>query len=271
MKKGLMILTGWVLIIAALGGLGISIFGINRLWSAEQALKKNLDETLALLETTLAATQDGLAAADDSLEQAQTAVDTLVATINSTGETVEDTIPLLEALNQVTNEDLPTTITTTQQALESAQASARVIDSTLILITSIPFLPVEPYDTEQPLGEALEEVSASLDPLQSSLTAMSASLEAAQSNLTEIENSLGEIAGGIENLNTSIAEAQDVTVAYQVVLETLDRQVETSRKQLPDTLDRLAWFITAALGWLALAQLGLLMQGVEMLGVKIHD
>ena len=72
----------------------------------------------------------------------------------------------------------------------------------------------------------------------------------------------------LAGIKTSLSDAQGVTDQYLTVLEDLGEQVEISKKKLPAALGSISWFITIALVWLALTQLGLLMQGAEMLGLN---
>ena len=59
-----------------------------------------------------------------------------------------------------------------------------------------------------------------------------------------------------------------MTTQYLDVLEDLELQLDKTRENMPRTLDGISTFITIALIWLALSQLGLLMQGLEMLGLN---
>ena len=173
----------------------------------------------------------------------------------------------MDSLKKMTVEDLPGALSSTKIAFQSAQASAGVIDNTLSLLTAIPFLSTPSYNNQPPLSTAFGGVSDSLDPISESLTSMEGSLSSTKDNLGEIEGSFSDISGSLSGIKTSLSDAKEVTDQYLTVLEDLREQVEGSKKKLPATLDAIAWFITIALVWLALTQLGLLMQGAEMLGL----
>ena len=64
-----------------------------------------------------------------------------------------------------------------------------------------------------------------------------------------------------------MSEAKTVTNQYLDQVAVLREQLDQARTRLPDSLNGIAWFITAALIWLILAQIGLLMQGLEMMGL----
>jgi hypothetical protein len=269
-RRSFFSLLGMILIAASIAGIAISVVGVMGVWQIEKNIKASLDNTLALLDTTLQTTFEGLTIASQSLEQANTSLATLSKTIETTGKSVSDSIPLLESLTQVTVVDLPTTISTTQAALQSAQMSARVVDSTLTALTSIPFLFAKPYDNSKPLSKALEDVSDSLDPIPTSLLSMESSLAASKENLGTMEVMFTQIAADIDTINTSTASAQGVVAQYLELIETLRAQLAQARVQLPAALDQVAWFITVAFVWLGITQIGLMMQGLEMMGLSFE-
>jgi hypothetical protein len=258
---------GILLLIAAIAGLIISVAGIIGVWRIEAGMKAGLANTTGMLETTLQATADGLEIARQSLTQADSSLDTLAETVDTAGQSLGDTAPLIESLTQVTSNDLPETIRTTQGALVSAQASAETIDSTLRLITSIPLLPIQPYQPEVPLGQALQDVSASLDAIPESLASMEEALGNTADNLVTIEQQLDDIALGVAGVSASLAGAQDVLTQYTRVVATMQQQLATARAVLPRQLDAIAWFVTVLLVWLGMSQLGLLVQAFDLLGV----
>jgi methyl-accepting chemotaxis protein len=269
MKRSLLMIIGVLLILASLAGLVICIGGIYLAWQTRGTLVANVNQTLSLLETTLKATGDALVVANESLDTAGQSVDALSETIRTTGRSVTDTGPMIDALSQLTTEDLPQTIRTTQGALEAAQSSARVIDSTLRVVTAIPLLPVEPYNPQVPLSVSLGEVSQSLEPLPESLRSMQSSLTTARSNLDEIGGQFDTIATDVTEINASLTNAKDVIGQYQQVVGTLQAQLAQAKGGLPNLVNSLAWLFTIVLVWLGLTQVGLLMQGFEMIGMGL--
>jgi peptidoglycan hydrolase CwlO-like protein len=202
--------------------------------------------------------------ADASLTQATTNVTSLGITLQTTGQAINDTSPLVDTIKVLIADDLPVTISATQSALDSAKSSARLIESTLRIITSIPLLPLEDYNPPIPLETALGNVSTSLESLPESLASMEESLNTSQDNLVLIEAEFNTMAQQVEEINTSLTDARLVIGEYQQVVATLDQQIAGLEENLPRWIGILAWFFTFALIWLALTQLGLLAQGAEM-------
>jgi len=259
---------GITVIIAAIAGLVICIGGIVGVWMAREPLATSLTNTFDLLGTTLKATSDGLTVADQSLSQAANSVTALENTIRTMGKAVRDSVPLVESLSILIGKDLPDAILATQSALTSAQSSAKSVDSTLTLLTAFPFLPIEPYAPEVPLTDALGEVSASLDPIPQTFVAMEDSLKTSQGNLKLLSAQVAVIANNVGELKTNLADAREVLAQYQAILATLGGQIDAALAILPRLMNLMAWLLTVIFVWLGLTQVGLLYQGLEMVGAK---
>jgi len=269
MKKGLYKIIGVLLVLAAVVGLIICIAGIVGAWQVRGSVSTNLGQTLDLLDNTLGATGDALGVADQSLGTARESVDMLASTIQTTGKSISDTVPLLDSLTTLVTSDLPETVATTQEALDSAKSSAEMIDTTLTLITAIPLLPLDPYTPKVPLSEALGDVSKSMQPLSDSFTGMENSLNATRDNLVSIDSQIDAIAKNVASINTSLSTAVDVIEQYKGVIDVLRNQVAAAKAGLPQIMNIMAWLFTVVLVWLGLTQVGLLMQGFEMLGMQL--
>jgi peptidoglycan hydrolase CwlO-like protein len=270
MKKGFYKLIGILLVIAAVIGLVICIAGIVGAWQVRGVVSVNLGQTLDLLDSTLGATGDALVVADQSLGTAQQSVDALATTIQTTGKSISDTVPLIDSLTKLTTQDLPDTVIATQKALDGAKTSAQMIDTTLALITAIPLLPLEPYTPDVPLSKALGDVSASMDPLSQSFASMETSLNLTHDNLASISGQIDAIANNVTQIKTSLATAGDVIGQYKDVIDLLQKQIGVAKASLPQVMNIMAWLFTVVLVWLGLTQVGLLMQGFEMLGMEIE-
>ena len=266
--KSISKLIGITVIIAAIAGLVISIGGIVAVWMVREPLGAGLTNTFDLYESTLKATSDGLTVADQSLSKAVDSVTALENTIRTSGKAVQDSVPLVDTLSILMGKDLPDAILATQSALNSAQSSAKSVESTLTLLTAFPFLPIDPYQPEVPLTDALGEVSTSLDPIPQSFASMEDSLKTSQGNLKMLSAQVTVIANNVGELKTSLADAQKVLTQYQTVLATLGQQINAALASLPRLMNIMAWLLTVIFVWLGLTQVGLLYQGFEMVGAE---
>lgn len=251
---------------AAIIGVLFSAWGLITVWRLQTPVAASLTETLDLLDATLLATADGLVIADDSLGQTSRAVNSLEDTVLATGRTLDDSTELVNTLVGFFGEELPETITATQTSLISAQASARVIDTTLRTLTNIPILPVPLYNPPVPLQDSLQEVTESLDPLQGTFESLESTLRSSRGNLILIEAEFDIIARQIEAINTSLSDSRSVVRDYQSVVGELQARVDSAQEGLPGWMRGLTWFTTFLFVWLAITQVGLFVQGLEMLG-----
>ena len=255
---------GFFLVTTAILGLVIMAVGIISLWQFEARLKVQLDDTLVVVESTVAGMNEGLILADQSLDQTTAIAETLAETLRATGESVENSIPLLESVRQVTTIDLPDTIRSTQVALDAVQASAQVIDTAMGILRAIPFLGLG-ETSEAPLGDTLKDVSTSLDDIPATLLSMDESLSTSSDDLAEMPAMLTAMAGNVDSIQMNLKDAKAVTDQFLVTMASLEGKVATAREKTPGTLDRIALMVTLVMLWLAMTQVGLLVQGMAML------
>ncbi len=256
---------GFALIVAAIIGLLFSTLGIYGIWIIKDTLTENLLSTVMLTQTALEATSDGLIVAEASLTRATVNIISLRNTLQSTSRAIRSTRPLFTSLSNLLEEDLPDTIQATRTSLATARSSARVIENFLKIISSIPFLPIQPYNPPVPLHESLADVSESLKGLPETFTKMDNSLSKSQDNLTLIEAEFNIMARHVEQINVSLSEANNVIIQYQAVVSTLQDGITNLETKIHKWVNYSTWFLTFALIWLIVTQLGLLAQGIQLI------
>lgn len=254
---------GMTFIVAAIIGLIFSLAGVIFVWAVKEPITQNLVSTIDLIETTLEATGSGLTVADDTLTQAMADLGILEDTIQTASKSLEDSVPMLEMLSNLTSGSLPEAIEATQTGLNTAQDAARSIESTLRLITSIPFLPIESYAPDVSFTDALEDVATSLEPIPDALLTMEDTLNTTKGNLVLIAAQVRIISRNIGELRNSLYQMQLIIDQYQDVITTLEDRVETFRVNLSTIINVAAVLFTIIFIWLGIAQLGLLTQGLE--------
>ncbi len=256
---------GIALIGAGVFGLVFSAVGLVVALRALSAVGDVVNNELGVVDQALSTTGSGLDIAATSLTNAQTTVGTLRATLLNTSQTITDTAPTLDTLTTLTGTTLPTTIKSTQAALGSARETAKVADSVLGAVSSFNLLSSAAYNPKVPLNVAIGDVSASLDGLPPSLATVERGLRDARGNLDRINNNVGDLATGIGQIGSSVEEAQRVVGQYQTLVRDLRREVARVRLAAPRWLNGVSWGVTLGLIWLALAQIGLLTQGYELM------
>ncbi|HEX6303501.1 MAG TPA: hypothetical protein VFZ76_04870 [Anaerolineales bacterium] len=258
-------LLGGLLVIAAIFGLIFSGWALVRVWTIKSQVTAEILSTIELTQTTLEATAEGLFLAEQSLTQAKVDVISLKNTLEATGRAIRATNPILSSLSSLMANDLPDAIEATQMSLETAQSSARLIESFLRTLSSIPFLPIEPYNPQVPLQESLGEVSASLEGIPESLLDMEDNLGKSQGNLILIQAEFNIMARHVQQINESLTNAETIVVEYQEVVSELQDRTSNLENVIPQRINNLVWWLTVILIWLAITQLGMLLQGIMLL------
>jgi len=258
---------GFLLIVAALGGLIFSIYGLMSVWRLKPVAMENTSSSLDLLQASLDTTDQGLSVADQSLRSTIASISALESTVTTASKTFEDTTPVIITLTDLTSNELPQTVESTQTSLVAAQESAKIIDSVLRALVSIPFVNKDIYNPPVPLDVALGNVSKSLDRLPASLKSIGSSLESTSGNLEIMLADMDQMAVDIRGISTSLDDAQGVIQQYQQLVNDLESRLENTRPKVPGWINNLAWVITLAFLWLGIAQFGLLLQGLQLMGI----
>lgn len=250
-------------IVAAIFGLVFSIAGIALVWGVKAPITESLVNSIELIDTTLEATRAALTVVDDTLTNTFADLSTLENTIQTAGKGVDDSVPMVESISSLLSGNIPQSIEATQTAINSLQSAAATLESTLQLVTSIPFLPIENYAPEVSFTTALDEVSQSLDAIPESLGAMEDTLATTKGNLTLLAAQVRILSRNISELKSSVYEIQLVIGQYQGVISTLQEKLDVFRSNLSTIITVSAWIFTIIFIWLGIAQLGLLTQGLE--------
>ena len=258
-------LFGILFIIAAVLGFVFSLIGLIEIWRYRPAVTKTVIDSLALIDQTLNSTQDGLSIVGQMVQTTTVEVASLQTTSQSLAQTVHDTNPMFDSLTGLTSTDFPAAVDATQTALASAQSSALLIDNVLTTLTSIPFLPVAAYKPDIPLNTALAQVSTSLDSLKPALADITSSLVDGKANLGVVEVELNKISETTKGISDTLASAQTVIDQYEAVNTQLKVRVEAAQRVAPGMITTIAWILSLILAWLLVAQVGLGVQGLDML------
>ncbi len=154
---------GLFLIVAAIGGLIFSIVGLTYIYRIEARVTKGLQDTVETLSQTLDTTAQGLIITEQALKGSVDTVRALQSTVETTANTIQSSAPVVDEISKLMTESLPKTIASTNTSLRTAQESAKVIDSVLSTLSSIPLIGSSiGYNPQVPLDQALGEVADSL-------------------------------------------------------------------------------------------------------------
>lgn len=265
MRSSFFRIVGIALIIASIGGLIFSLAGLVSIWILRPTIKNNIMENVELFRSALETTAEGLAIADASLHLSIESVSALQVTVDATARSIDATIPMISTLTDLTKEDLPEVVENAQTSLVAAQESARIIDSVLTALASIPFVPRDIYNPPVPLHIALERVSESMDTLPIALKTIEDSLAASGENLEIIQGDIDRMSTDISGIRTSLLEAESVIAQYEDLVASMLERIRPMEERLPFQIDITVWVISFILVWAAIAQVGLLIQGWDLL------
>jgi hypothetical protein len=254
---------GILFVIAAMAGVIFSILGLIGIWRYRAVVTQTVLDNLALSDQALGTTQQVLTIAGQVVQATTTDVASMQATTQAVALAIHNTNPMLDSLVSLTQNDLPAAVSATQTSLASAQSSALLIDNVLTALTSIPFSPIT-YKPTVPLHTALAQVSTSMDSLLPSLAVINSSLTDGQTNLDTMNIELTKISATTQGISSTLSSAQTVIDQYKATTSQLKANVETAQRQASAWILITAWIMSFFLGWLLIVQLGLGMQGLDL-------
>ena len=261
---------GFIMIFAAIISLLISAFFLVQVWRTRLPLTNLVVENLDLLFATTLTTDDSLLLIESTLTDLLTSTDTLQRTTITVAQSIHDTSLMADSIASIVGNDIPLVIAETQTAVSSAQASAVVIDNVLNALASIPLIGID-YHPGVPLNVALGQVSSSLESLPTSLEQVRGELDSTHTNLLGLEEKIYQINLDIQETASNLYLAQVVIDEYQREIAQLETKLDHSRNSAPEWMLSAAWVLTFVIIWFSISQMGILLQGYDMLTVKRSD
>ena len=268
MRTGFTRLTGVVILIGAIFGLALSVYGLFALWASKEQVSGGVIELFALTARTVNATDKMLVVVGSSLEQASGDMALIRDILGDTAGTIGESTSLVDTTASLMGEDMPAFIQNTQTSLDSVQTTARLIDDMLGTITRIPLLGPflgRRYSPEVPLGTSVANVSRSLDPLPATFTAIQRDMQVASASLATVQGEVEALSRQIADIDTTISEATVVVDEYQLILTDLNERLARVQTRLPALLDTGYLALTVILIWIGISQLGALLHAAELL------
>ena len=261
MKKLLYRIIGILLMVAAIGGLIFSLIAMYIIWTVKAPVSEGISTGVGLLTSTLETTAEGLKLSQQALETSAESIQALQSTLIATGTAINTSKPFIDSVGSLMKDQLPETISATQSSLEAVQKSARLIDSVLRALT---IFNRSAYRPDQPLHEAIADVSQSLDGIPQAMIEMEESLSDTEESLDVIQKDLAVMAVNIGEIETSVSEFSGVIDQYINLIEDLLLQIENLETNFRTYWNWIATGVTIFLIWMAIAQLCLLTQGLEL-------
>jgi methyl-accepting chemotaxis protein len=269
MKSNISKVIGIVLLVTAITGILFSLVGITQIWLFKKPLTQQVLTKVGSFIYVLDTTSQGLTLLSQALDTAVDSATTLETTMQVLSSTIIDSAHWFDTASELSGKDLPEVVISLQNSLRSAQASAKLVDDTLTIFSTIPFFPAERYNPQVPLSAALGQAADSLSSLPDTLKGVTDDLKDAGKNLDTIKTQSSNVADQVKRIKESLTSAQEVVAKYKIIVADLQPSLTSLQSRLPYWITLAAWGLTAILAWLGFAQIGLVMQSLTLLGVNL--
>ncbi|MBN1318732.1 MAG: hypothetical protein JXA42_24840 [Anaerolineales bacterium] len=268
---------GVIVMIAGILGLILSLAGLAGVWIAKPTLAANANTTIDTLNESIDTSKSVMEITEQALGATIDSVDALSEMLGTTADTVEDTKPILDEIDVIMADTLPSTLQATTDSLYTAQGAAQVLESTIqsldafrFMLSAAPLvgdlieLPEESYNPEKPLAESLGELAANLEDLPDSFVKMSDNLSATDENLSGIQGNLNTMSDSVGFISSSLGEYQAMIIQSQSSMDDLKAILTNFENRLPTILDGFVIAMSLFFVWLLVAQIVILSQGWEL-------
>jgi uncharacterized phage infection (PIP) family protein YhgE len=236
-----------------------------------------VNTTIQTLDTSIQTSQKAMEVTGQALGATVESVDALSSMLSTTAASVEDTKPVLDQLNVMMGETVPSTLDSASDSLKTAQQAAVVLDSAIkslenfqVVMSATPLLgalveqPKQAYNPEVPLSESLGELATTLESLPATFTEMSSNLDKADDNLVTIQGNLTTMSDSVSLISKSLGEYQAMISQSQSSVANLTSILTSIQRNLANILNWVAIVFSVFFFWLLAAQVVILSQGWEL-------
>jgi len=268
---------GVLVMIAGILGLAISLAGLISVWMVRPAVASTINTTIQTLDTSIQTSQKAMEVTGQALGATVDSVDALSTMLSTTAVSVQDTQPVLDQLNVMLGETVPSTLESASDSLKTAQQAAGVLDSAIkslenfqALMSAVPLVggfvekPKQAYNPEVPLADSLGELATNLEGLPATFTEMSANLKKADDNMVSIQSNLTTMSTSVGRISSSLSDYQAMIGQSQSSMENLSAMLTNVQSNLDNILNGTAIALSVFFFWLLAAQVVIFSQGWEL-------
>lgn len=275
--KALRRILGALVMIAGILGIILSLAGVVSVWVVKPNVTNYVEITIQTIETSVITSQKALQVTGQALGATVVSVDALSTMLSTTAVSVEETQPVLDQLNVMMGETMPSSMESASDSLKTAQQAAVVLESAIKslenfraamsatpLLSSLVEQPKQTYNPEVPLADSLGELATTLESLPATFTEMSADLDKADDNLVTIQSNLVTMSDSVGQISKSLSEYQAMITQSQSSMENLISILTNINNNLTSILNGVAMAFSLFFLWLLVAQVVILTQGWEL-------
>ncbi len=241
-------------------GIIFSLFLMIQVWRYRLPATEKLQSGVDQFSTTLQISDEGLVVIQQVVNNVYTSTTYLDEATNALSDTVQSTSQFMDTADSFVGDNLMTTITNTQTALGSAQASAKVVDDILGALSRIPLIGLT-YNPSVPLNVALGDISSSLDPLQITLKSFHTNLQTTRTNMQVFSRQITVLNNSILDMQKNLTQAKTTIAGYRAQIQSTQAWLSDARSNLPLWITTTAWVITLIIVWLIVIQVAMMLQG----------
>jgi methyl-accepting chemotaxis protein len=271
---------GLIMLIVALSGIAIAIFGIRISQNFVDEVGDGLDNTLGLVSDSLDTVSQTLIVTKDTVIAVSETFTSTQKTAADLATTVIETKPLIGQVGVVIGNDIPQSLEAIQATIPDLVQVAGTVDTTLTTLSNfrfaipIPFrddlefdLGVE-YAPAVPFDVSIQRIGSSLNSTPEKLRTINAFLDITSDNLETISEDLDVLAGDLENINENLDAVPPLVDDYLATVTTVNDSIRTSRATLRTQVAQIRSGLTWLFAWFGLTQLAPLYLGMELLLLK---
>ncbi|MCP4417620.1 MAG: hypothetical protein GY805_13430 [Chloroflexi bacterium] len=268
-------LLGVLILIIALGGIGLAVLGARVGHQLVENVATNLNETLRLTSQNLDIVSESLLFAKSSLTDVNEMLETAETTADDLGQTVSSTQPVLRQISNVTSEQVPDSLEIIEEAFPSLEQVAGVIDRTLVTLNSFrideELLGLEikydlgiDYAPEVPFDQSVRELGEGLEGLPESLRELRVFINVTNENLGTVSEDIHDLADSMNVVNGRITELDPILDEYITLITTTNDNTRQTRARINNQVDNVKNGVTLVMVWLAITQIAPLYLGWEL-------
>lgn len=182
-----------------------------------------------------------LASTEMTIEEARRVLDAVATVSDNLAGSSEQAIDSFEALADLTEREIPAALGAVEQAIPALIDTAAVIDTTMSALARLGI----PYDPEVPLVDSLVEFQAALAGLPATVQEQGAALREMIPDLRTATDQVALIPGHIQEMESSLGDAQAALSRYR---DSLDATTDTVAPSTAFAVIRVAAAVLAMAG-----------------------
>ncbi len=274
---------GFIMLFIGLSGLALGIGGALVTQRLVNNVGQALDQSLRLVSDSLDTVLDTLELTRTTVGQVNDSMETVETAAVNLSQTITQTRPLLDQVNQIASTDVPDSIEAVQETIPNVAEVAGTIDATLRALNdfridqTILGFPIQydlgiDYAPAVPFDESISAIGSSLDGIPDRLRTLETYLNVTDENMATISRDILLIAADLKTINSRVADVQPLLDEYTRLVTTVNDNIRQTRASLSDQLEQFKLALIIVFVWVGLTQAAPIYLGWELLrGRELSD